>query len=134
MSKNLEALVLIYISSQADTRTGANVKGLMFNGFNHGHVDKTNLKHLLNGMKFARQVQGVPVRACLKDGVVGWFIAENESEADEHEQFTLDVLYGKGKFTVEQARAKMAEHRKEHPAMSWEDLEEWRRLREKPSK
>ena len=89
------------------------MKGLMFNGFNHGDVDKTNLKHLLNAMKFARNVRGIPVRACLKKGVVVWFIAENESEADEHEQFTLDVLYGKGKVTVEQARAKMAEHRKE---------------------
>lgn len=84
------------------------MKVLMFNGFNHGHVDETELEHLLNAIKFARTVQGIPVRACVQDGVVGWFIAENESEADEHEQFTLDVLYGRGKVTVEQSRARMA--------------------------
>ena len=109
------------------------MKGVMFNGFNHGDVDETELKYFLNAMKFARTVQDIPVRACLQDGVVGWFIAANESEADEHEQFTLDVLYGKGKVTVERSRARMAEYRKEHPPLSDEDVEAWLRLSGKPS-
>jgi hypothetical protein len=88
-------------------------------------VDETELKHLLDAMKFAQTVQGIAVRARLQDGIVGWFIAANGSEADEHEQFTLDVLYGKGKVTVEQSQAKMAEYRKEHPPLSDEDVEAW---------
>jgi len=88
---------------------------------------KENAKHLNNAMKYHILKRGIPIRAALIGNDVGWFIAANDAEAAEYEQFTLDVLYGKGKVTVEQFRANLAEYRKEHPVLTEDEEKVFRR-------
>ena len=91
-------------------------------------TNKENAKHLNNAMKY-HILRGIPIRAALIGNDVGWFIAANDAEAAEYEQFTLDVLYGKGKVTVEQFRANLAKYRKEHPVLTEDEEKVFRLLR-----
>lgn len=81
-------------------------------------TNKETEEYLKTAIKYHIFVRGIPTRAALIGNDVGWFIAANDAEAAEYEQFTLDVLYSTGKVTVEQFRATLAEYRKEHPVLT----------------